>query len=226
MGAVYESVCKRQPLLPVAGDVAVGQYSHNHGVTINVLASQFRADPAVPVWLDRAGCRTGLVGKYLNGFPWDKGPDYKPPGWDVFRTGGLRGADAHTERALTFIERSRAPWFLYLAYRDPHQPATPPPRYRTADVFVPPERPNLNEVDVSDRPQWIRSLPLLTPERLDALRRERRAGQRALLAVDDEVQRIMKALREKRHTSLAARLDALLDSRPTAGARLPRVPPG
>jgi N-acetylglucosamine-6-sulfatase len=36
---------------PSRATLLSGQYSHNHGVTSNELASQFRAATAVPVWL-------------------------------------------------------------------------------------------------------------------------------------------------------------------------------
>lgn len=95
------------------------------------------------------------------------------------------------------IDGSRGPFFLYLAYRDPHRTAKVESRYRGASVYVPPIRANVNEADVSDKPVWVTSNPLLAQRELDAERTEQTQAQRALLAVDDGVQRVVDALKAK-----------------------------
>ena len=72
-----------------------GQYPHNHGVTDNAApwdVVALKDANTLPVWLKRAGYRTGLIGKYLNRYGLeDMNKDgrvdaadavYIPPGWD------------------------------------------------------------------------------------------------------------------------------------------------
>lgn len=64
-----------------------GQYAHNHGVLSNDPPkggySAFRnAENDLPVWLQAAGYRTALVGKFLNGYPGIAGPTEVLPGWN------------------------------------------------------------------------------------------------------------------------------------------------
>jgi N-acetylglucosamine-6-sulfatase len=64
-----------------------GQYPHNHGVLRNGgprggFANFTSDDNTLAVWLQRAGYRTGLIGKYLNNYSLDNGRIYVPPGWD------------------------------------------------------------------------------------------------------------------------------------------------
>ena len=181
---------------PSRSGLLSGQYSHHHGVFNNTMGAKFNDVNALPVWLDKAGYRTGLVGKYLNGYPWDKGTGYIPPGWDSFRT-SVGDTDGHSAAAVNFINTSNSPFFLYLAYRAPHRPARPPTRYANANVYIPPDPANINEANVSDKPTWIRNLPPLTQSQIDSERRERLNSQRMLLAVDDGVQRVVDALKAK-----------------------------
>lgn len=82
-----DSVC-----CPSRATFLTGQHSHNHGVLTNTLpkggVTKFRDRSTLATWLKAAGYRTGLVGKYLNGYglngnssPKDD-PTYIPPGWD------------------------------------------------------------------------------------------------------------------------------------------------
>jgi N-acetylglucosamine-6-sulfatase len=70
-----------------------GRYTHNHGVWGNYPplggAATFDDSSYVATWLQAAGYRTGLVGKWLNNYGADFVPtsprddaDYVPPGWD------------------------------------------------------------------------------------------------------------------------------------------------
>jgi N-acetylglucosamine-6-sulfatase len=73
-----------------------GQYPHNHGVLRNGgpqggFASFTSDDNTLAVWLQQAGYRTGLIGKYLNNYSLDNGRIYIPPGWDTWQAlPGLR----------------------------------------------------------------------------------------------------------------------------------------
>jgi N-acetylglucosamine-6-sulfatase len=80
---------------PSRATFLTGRYAHNHGVTFNFGPTagntgyhQLDHRNTLAVWLRRAGYRTALVGKYLNGYGMDDGaveplPDAReiPPGW-------------------------------------------------------------------------------------------------------------------------------------------------
>jgi N-acetylglucosamine-6-sulfatase len=84
---VSDSLC-----CPSRATFLTGQYAHNHHVLSNRPPDggyrRLRATNALPVWLQRAGYRTILVGKYLNGFSGGgagKRPlPPRPPGWSAF----------------------------------------------------------------------------------------------------------------------------------------------
>ena len=175
-----------------------GQYGHRSGVTGND-GMRIKDANTLPVWLDEAGYRTGLVGKYLNGFPGRLGWRYTPPGWDhfhVFRE-RKRDNDLYAAEAVGFINESDAPFFLYLSFKGPHKGAHPPVRYREVDAYVPPPRPNVNEADNSDKPLSMRRLPKLQSATLRVWQEERLDSQRELLAIDDGIQAIVDALAAK-----------------------------
>jgi len=187
---VNDSIC-----CPARASVLTGQYSHTTGVINNSSGDKLNDANTLPVWLDQAGYRTGLIGKYLNGYPWSKGTDYVPPGWDYFKTTVTGNTDGMSNLAVDFINTTTYPFFLYLAYKAPHHPTKPLSQYVNADVYVPPDPPNFNEADVSDKPRWIRDLSLLSQTTIDTWHNERVASQRSLLGVDDGIQRVVDALK-------------------------------
>jgi len=84
---------------PSRASILSGLYAHNHGVIGNVWPEggydrwkQTFQDDDLPVWLDRAGYRNALLGKYFNEYPYHPGShlsdskkaelrSYVPPGW-------------------------------------------------------------------------------------------------------------------------------------------------
>jgi N-acetylglucosamine-6-sulfatase len=185
--------------------------------------NSFHGDAStVATWLHDAGYRTGLVGKYLNEYA---GP-YIPPGWDHwFAFSGIpTGAayynytidddgtylsygnepqdystDVLTAEADAFIRGTDPgqPLFLYYSVKAPHIPSTPAPRHAHAfSGLVPYRPPNYNEADVSDKPAWVRDLPLLSIQRQAEIDRDRKNAYRTLLAVDEAVGTITDALAE------------------------------
>jgi arylsulfatase A-like enzyme len=210
-----------------------GQYAHNTGVESNggtnggfEAAYRFGVERStIATWLHRDGYRTGLIGKYLNGFPNTAPETYRPPGWTdwvvpvagnpyneygyrlnvngQFVNHGFTAADYGTtvylDYARKFIAssaREHRPFFLDLALYAPHRPATPAPGDVGHFKDLPlPRPPSYNESDVSDKPRWLRTVPLMTPaiqERSRALFDRRRES---LLAVDRGVVSLVRELR-------------------------------
>ncbi len=96
-GITFTDALSNYPLCcPARATLLTGQYSHNNGVQGNEYPwgghKKFYESGAeletLPVWLQRAGYRTGFVGKYLNYYGTEQpvqrstGPRYVPPGWD------------------------------------------------------------------------------------------------------------------------------------------------
>jgi N-acetylglucosamine-6-sulfatase len=133
---------------PDRAGILTGQYPHNHGVFSNDPGYPSMRDPGdtLPVWLNRAGYRTGFVGKFLNGYSDEHGTAPAPgfddwfgfvgvPGYydyDVSDDGRLRhfsnrrgdySTDVFTRQATSFLAQSSDssdPFFLWLAYEAPH----------------------------------------------------------------------------------------------------------
>jgi N-acetylglucosamine-6-sulfatase len=77
---------------PSRATFLTGQYSHNDGVRANQPPNggfdKLNSANTLPVWLQRAGYYTGLIGKYLNGYEAhraDPGGPLIPPGWSEWR---------------------------------------------------------------------------------------------------------------------------------------------
>jgi len=67
-----------------------GLYVHNHQVYTNVpklngSIAAFDDSSTLAVWLNTGDYRTGLIGKYLNGYGIFTEPSYIPPGWDDWK---------------------------------------------------------------------------------------------------------------------------------------------
>jgi N-acetylglucosamine-6-sulfatase len=183
-GMIFHNAFVSTPLCcPSRATIMRGQYAHNSGVW-NIGGSRdgwetYRAKGLernnVATRLDATGYRTGLFGKYLNGY---KGTSNKPPGWDTWfaHTGDVHYYDykindgsvrrfgssaAHYEtdvianHAKTFIGtsvRAGKPFFAYVAPKAPHGPYTPARRDKHAfDGIRATRPPTFNERDVSDK---------------------------------------------------------------------------
>jgi N-acetylglucosamine-6-sulfatase len=214
---------------PSRATIMRGQYAHNTGVWGNIngpsggwegykLNGNERSN--VATHLNNAGYRTGLFGKYFNGYNEDT--SYVPPGWDRwFALFGFRylGYDANdngdivdfgsakdyyvtdvlNRRTQGFIRASieaDKPFFAYVAPIAPHGPATPARRHRhTYDGEKAPRLPSFNEGSVSDKAPWTSSRPSLsdvTIANIDDLHENR---VESLQAVDDMVEGVVEKLR-------------------------------
>lgn len=213
---------------PSRATILTGRYSHTTGVYTNGqtdggwVAFQASESDTIATSLQAAGYRTGLIGKYLNGY---RGPGiYVPPGWDRwFAFSGQNGAyydyemfddaagpgsvsygslpkdystDVIRRKAVAFIRSAPAdtPFFLMVTPHAPHGPLTRPRRHVGAFAGAPVRlAPSVNEGDVSDKPAYIRTRGVADPE---VLRRRTRRQWEMLLAVDDLVSRIVATLAE------------------------------
>ena len=176
-----------------------------------------REGSTIATWLDAAGYRTGLVGKYLNGYGKGRATSVLP-GWDTWRAfvqppgyfnyslsvDGVPtpfGSDAASYStdvlagyATDFIRTVPAeePLFLWFGPNAPHNPYTPAPRHKTAlPNFTAPIYPNVNEADVSDKPAYVRRLSA----KGNSVNSRKKQAQ-ALLAVDEAVGQIVTALED------------------------------
>lgn len=108
--------------------------------------------------------------------------------------------DVLAREAISFIEdtvstQPGTPFFLELAFYAPHAPANPAQRH--ADLFpgiLAPRTPAFNEADMSDKPVWMQSLPLLTAAEIASIDTLYRRKMQSLQAVDEAVARLMQTL--------------------------------
>jgi arylsulfatase A-like enzyme len=213
-GFVVNSLC-----CPSRATILSGQYSHSTGVYTNSDYSKFRPreGSTIATWLDAAGYRTGLVGKYLNGYGKGRATTVLP-GWNYWRTfiqppgyfnyslsvdgvptsfgstAASYSTDVLANYATNFIRTTPAdePFFLWFGPNAPHNPYTPAPRHATSlPNFTAPTYPNVNEVDVSDKPAYVRRLSA----KGNSISSRKKQAQ-TLLAVDEAVAGILTALRE------------------------------
>jgi arylsulfatase A-like enzyme len=173
---------------------------------------------SLPVWLRSAGYRTAFVGKWLNDYgKKDSGWPAAPAGWDVWRGGdggyynyrlSIDGViEIHGSTPIDYSTRvlrdyaiealnsapTDVPLFLLFSPYAPHAPMTPDPVDVNAFNGVPwgiSFLPNYNEANVSDKPAWVRALPLVKDQKM---RQQHENQLEALQAVDRAVADILAA---------------------------------
>jgi N-acetylglucosamine-6-sulfatase len=215
-GFVTDSLC-----CPSRASILRGQYVHNHGVKGNVEPSAHdafrdlgRENSTIATWLHDGGYRTALIGKYMNAYD----QLYTPPGWDywfaVHGSGKYRNlnnngtlvdypnyspsTDILARKLFAYLEATKdnpKPLFLYLSTLDPHNPATPPARYKGTFADEPlPKPPSFNEKDVSDKPDWVRNRSPLSKAKIADMRAKYRKRLESLQAVDEMVGKLVDTL--------------------------------
>src|SRR5215203_4081430 len=220
---------------PARATIMRGQYAHNTGVWSNTSTDSssstsgglqaYKANGGetdnIATRLDAAGYRTGLFGKYLNGYygstipaGWDRwfggapieGAEYY--NYDVNDSGTIRHFGSKSSEYLTdvlsrktnsFINNSASlgqPFFAYVTPKAPHLPATPAPRYvhTIYDGVKAPRLPSFDEADVSDKPPWIRQLPRLSATQKASIDSRHEKRVETLQAVDDLVEGVVNSL--------------------------------
>ncbi|MGH9921163.1 MAG: sulfatase family protein [Nitrososphaerales archaeon] len=242
---------------PSRATFLTGQYAHNHGIHQNGGAhgdaSKFNDLETLAVWLQQSGYKTAHVGRYLKGY--NSIMPYTPPGWNewygmerapngyynynlaengIVRFYGQAPSDYSTDvlrdRAVSFIERTERPFFLWFTPVAPHP--TPPLiiteattdslNYDEADseiessghhspkrLPIPASRhmgtcnevrgisPNYNEVEIGDKPEWVKKRPPITENQKVYLEKLWNEHICTLKAVDEAVGAIVAAVGEE-----------------------------
>jgi N-acetylglucosamine-6-sulfatase len=129
------------------------------------------------------------------------------------RPRALYQTDLIARTAESIIDRRAGgpkPLFMSLNFLAPHHESRsvqrrtgllvrPAPRHRNAVMSTPFARTaSFNERDVSDKPRFLRRRPRLTAGDIAQIRQDALARRKALLAVDDGVRRIVRALKRAR----------------------------
>jgi arylsulfatase A-like enzyme len=214
---------------PSRSTILSGRWDTHTHVQNNGQAGAFDYRNTIGVWLQNAGYRTALVGKFLNNYPQafngDPMDPFEPPGWTDWQaaygivTSGPSGVidtlynqydwelsdngthvhfgtapsdyevNVLANRAVDFIRSSgQSPFFLYFAPTATHGPFVASPTRKGMFATAPvPHPPSVNEADVSDKPAYIRQMPLVDLAAVDA--KHRRAWA-ATVSVDDAVAQI------------------------------------
>jgi N-acetylglucosamine-6-sulfatase len=170
---------------PSRASILTGRYPQHTGVDTLRNGKNMNDKRTIATMLHSAGYRTGLFGKYLNGYPFGRKP-YTPPGWDDFVAGvgsedyynyklnenghihsygsGPKDyrTDVLTERARRFIRTTKQsqPFFAYLAVNAPHTDSKGRVVSAAQDSQACkgrtfPEPPNFNGRDTVSEPSWM-----------------------------------------------------------------------
>jgi arylsulfatase A-like enzyme len=224
-GVTFSRAMVTTPLCcPSRASILTGQLAHHHGVLTNEAplggVGAFDPTSTIATWLQGAGVRTGLIGRYLNQYD----SLTIPPGWEHWfafqqndeqmgiyndyhvNDNGVRryfGADeddystrvlGREARAFLAEQRER-PFFLLLTPRAPHSPARPDQedagRYKSADL---PVAGSYDEADVSDKPAWVRENGRLKQREIEEIEGLRRRQLEALVGLDREIGEIVDVL--------------------------------
>ena len=209
---------------PSRASTLSGKLAHTTGVYDNTPENggwnmfQPQEHSTIATHLHDAGYRTGLFGKYLNGF--GASPDgYVPSGWDTFeafRTTGyynwsLGGTaeeqygdkvsdystDVLSDKAVQYVKDQEdapeaKPIFLYFAPHSAHKPLIPAQRH-IGTWHPEPLDAAFNEAQISDKPRFMRNKPLLRGS-YEKYQIEQQKQHEMLMSADEGVGRIIDAL--------------------------------
>ena len=199
---------------PSRAALLTGMYAHNTHVISN--SQDLPTLQAVQSFtmehsLYDAGYRTGIFGKYFNGWPNDQNPAYFDR-WALTPLVTYGGAEWNVEgttetvntysttfvrqQADSFLTENQTqgarPWFLYLAPMAPHMPATPEPKFANAPVPPLIMDPAMTEQDRSDKPPYVQRRSLRSRSTIE---RRRATMLRSLLSVNRLVSSVMGRLK-------------------------------
>ena len=232
-GLRFSNMVVTTPLCaPSRASILTGQYAHNHTILGNgpplgayeVFRERGYNESNVGPWLQQAGYRTALLGKYMNNFP--LGDDtFIPPGWNEwfavlsdrvanndtytlnengtivnYRDGGENyQTDVLRGKLIDLIERAESsdsqPLFVYLGLSSPHAPARPAPRHEGAFAGeMAPRGPSFDESDISDKPRWLRRVRPLSQNDIAEIDAFYRSRLESLLAVEELIDQLLGTL--------------------------------
>jgi arylsulfatase A-like enzyme len=199
---------------PARASIFTGRYPHNHEVRTNDGTTTDNLDhtTTLQAYLQEAGYRTALFGKYLNGWNGDSSPPYFDR-WAFF-SGRARGyyfgnqwnidgkrrfVNAYSTRfiqkkTLEFIgsrEARKNPWLTFVTTAAPHAPFTPQEKYLRAKVPEFRVTPAMTEEDRTDKPAYVQEISRSVRDG----KRVRKGQLRTLLSVDDLVASVFEKLR-------------------------------
>lgn len=220
-GVTFTQFFATTPLCaPSRATLLTGLYAHNHRVLRNTGESAgyraFRAlgSETVAMTLQRAGYRTALIGKFMNGYPSADEPEVQwPPGWDTWIAGADHAAyggenyelnedgvvskygksrgdyltDVIAQRAVSYLTEAlpTQPTFLFFAPYAPHAPSLPAREDRGS--FADAKAPRggaFNERRARNKPRWVRKSPQLTEARISKIDENYRDRLETLQAAD------------------------------------------
>jgi N-acetylglucosamine-6-sulfatase len=218
---------------PSRASALTGLYAHNHRITQHIDPGtgyeQYHAEGYdrrdLPAWLENAGYRTGLVGKYMNKYKvqsgewpaagWTDwyGADTPAASWRLNENGTIKTypqdptvpdyepwENVMGDKAVEFVGKAHAsgqPFFLWYGTHAPHSPELIPPRDRDRVGTWPAyDPPSFNERDVSDKPGWVKNQPLLSSTRKSELKHKRQERLTSMLAVSRNLARLKDELRQ------------------------------
>ena len=225
-GTTFNQFFVTTPLCcPSRATILTGLYARHHGVRGNSPplggVEVFDDRSTTATWLQAAGIRTGLVGRYLNGYE----SEAIAPGWNYWfvlqQAGGeysnyyrYRATDqgqqryygseaaSYSTRVLgdqikKFLSADRTtPFALQFTPRAPHDPATPDRidsgAFKEHEYTL---SPAYNEADVSDKPSFVRSRRPLNDKELEEIERFRRGQWESLISVDRVLANMVEQLR-------------------------------
>ena len=218
LGDAPARVREHAALLPVAREPVDGGVRAPHRRGGQRVGDRLDESETLATWLRESGYRTGLVGKYLNRYPFGRLP-YVPPGWDRFvakrnQTGATVYRDFHAidqgspvfvhphatawlaERAVGFVRSapSSRPFFLLFAPSAPHPPWIPATRDVGAYDDLPVEEPPNVVGALRGAPPWVLERPLPSAAQRTAWLEDQRRADETLLGVDDALRAIVDAL--------------------------------
>jgi N-acetylglucosamine-6-sulfatase len=213
---------------PSRATIMRGQYAHNTGLWHNNAGpdggwqgykNHGNEDDNIATRLHDAGYRTGLFGKYFNGYDGTT----VPLGWNDWfamlpsdgyfnyyvndngtkKYFGTRASDYSTDvlsrETRSFIAASDVagkPFFAYVAPKAPHEPAIPAPRHaNTFDGVEAPRLLSFNEEDVSDKPPWLQSRKVASETQIAEIDARHEGRAESLQSVDDLVEAVINKLR-------------------------------
>lgn len=197
---------------PSRASIMTGLYAHNHGVKSNTANAidHFDHNRTIQAWLDQAGYRTGVFGKFLNKWPLEQTPPhfdewaitnrktYYNGNWNVNGTIQRNLKTYSTkfigDNALSFIQQAEQdldePWFAYIAPVAAHAPFTAEDIYRGVPLSHWEGNPAVSERLKWDKPRYVRR----AHKDLSWGRQVRRKQLRTLMSVDDMMGRLRALL--------------------------------